>query len=112
MVMPRFVGVELYFEDLGKAKKFYTNTIGLDVTEEEAERYAKFQGESGFICLERKGSDSYPSREKAVLFFQVPDLQSVIQSVGQDRIVHSGPGWAVMHDPEGHNVVFLELKEH
>ena len=67
----KFAGVELYFEDLEKAKKFYAETVGLDVSEEEKGHHAKFDNEAGFICLERKGAESYPSKDKAVLFFEV-----------------------------------------
>jgi len=66
------------------------------------------------FCLERKGSESYPSLDKAVLFFEVPDLSAVMDAIGKDRIVHSDanssgrPAWAVIHDPEGHNILLLE----
>jgi hypothetical protein len=47
------------------------------------------------------------------LFFEVPDLAAVIDAIGKDRIVHSAadssgrPEWAVIHDPEGHNILLL-----
>jgi hypothetical protein len=31
-----FVGVELYFENLDRAKKFYAETLGLEISEEHA----------------------------------------------------------------------------
>ena len=61
-----------------------------------------------FICLERKGAESYPSKDKAVLFFEVPSLKSSMAAIGQEKIVHSEPTWAVLHDPEGHNVLLLQ----
>ena len=64
-------------------------------------------GGAGFVCLERKGSESYPSKDKAVLFFEVPDLGSAIAAVGQDRVVQSERTW-VLHDPEGHNILLLQ----
>ena len=64
----KFVGVELYFERLPEAKQFYATVLRLEVAEEEAGHFAKFNSDQGFICLERKGSESYPSRDKAVLF--------------------------------------------
>jgi 4-hydroxy-2-oxoheptanedioate aldolase len=63
-----------------------------------------FDSGSGFICLERRGIESYPSLDKAVLFFEVPDLKSAIAAIGKDRLVQSEPTWAVLHDPEGHNI--------
>ena len=104
----RLVGVELYFDDLERAKSFYTNTLGLKLAEEQPGRFAKFESGTRFICLERKGSESYPSQDKAVLFFEVRDLQEVIASVGKDRVVETGSTWAVMHDPEGHNILFIQ----
>ena len=51
----RFVGVELYFDNLEKAKDFYRQTLGLNISEEEGGHHAKFDGGVGFICLECKG---------------------------------------------------------
>jgi len=112
---PRFLGVELYFEDLQSAKRFYCDTLGLDLAEDSPGHHAKFDFNDRFLCLEKKGVESYPSRDKAVVFFEVDDLQSAIHSIGPDRIVHSepdpagdSPAWAVLHDPEGHNVLLLQ----
>jgi len=104
----RFVGVELYFENLERAKSFYVETMGLEVSDEQAGHHAKFDGGGGFICLERKGVESYPSRDKAVLFFEVPNLAGAIAAIGESRLVHREAGWAVLHDPEGHNVLLLQ----
>jgi predicted enzyme related to lactoylglutathione lyase len=104
----RFVGVELYFEDLTAAKNFYVQTLGLSIREDDPGHHAKFDTEAGFICLEKKGVENYPSRDKAVLFFEVADLSATIAAIGKDRVVHSEQGWAVLHDPEGHNVLLVE----
>jgi len=104
----RLAGVELYFEDLATAKTFYAETLGLKLSDEQPGHHAKFESGAGFICLEKKGVESYPSKDKAVLFFEVPDLSAAIATVGSDRIVRSAPGWAVLHDPEGHNILLLQ----
>ena len=105
---PKFAGVELYFEDLTRAKKFYTEVLGLRVAEERRGHHARFDSTAGFICLEVKGAESYPSRDKAVLFFEVEDLQSLVRDLGRERFVQVEPTWAAMHDPEGHNVLLLQ----
>ena len=107
-IRARFVGLELYFENLEKAKKFYVETLGIEVSEERAGHHAKLDGEGGFICLDRKGSESYPSMDKAVLFFEVPDLRAAIAAIGKEKLVQSEAKWAVLHDPEGHNVLLLQ----
>jgi predicted enzyme related to lactoylglutathione lyase len=107
-IAARLVGVELYFEALGEAKQFYAETLGLLVEDEEPGHYTKFGGGAPFLCLERTGSESYPSRDKAVLFFEVTDLQAAIAAIGRDRFVQTESHWAVLHDPEGHNVLLLE----
>jgi predicted enzyme related to lactoylglutathione lyase len=107
-IQARFVGVELYFENLERAKQFYIETMGLEVSDEQVGHHAKFDTGSGFVCLERKGAESYPSKDKVVLFFEVPDLRSAIVAVGQDRVVQSEDTWAVLHDPEGHNILLLQ----
>jgi catechol 2,3-dioxygenase-like lactoylglutathione lyase family enzyme len=107
-IRAQFVGVELYFEDLETAKRFYIETLGLEVSDEQGGHHAKFDGGAGFVCLERKGAESYPSKDKAVLFFEVPNLRSAVAAIGQDRLVQSERTWAVLHDPEGHNILLLE----
>ena len=104
----KFLGVELYFQDLKGAKKFYEETIGLELSEEQIGHHAKFDSGAGFVCLERKGAESYPSQDKAVLFFEVPDLNASITAIGKDKFVQRERTWAVLHDPEGHNVLLLE----
>jgi len=104
----RFVGVELYFDDMERAKKFYSEILGLRVSEEQPGHYAQFGGDAGFVCLERRGSESYPSSDKAVLFFEVPDLQTAIAAIGRSRLVRCEAQWAVLHDPEGHNILLLQ----
>ena len=106
----QFAGVELYFEDLPRAKKFYSETLGLELSHEQLGHHAKFDSDAGFICLERKGVESFPSQDKAVVFFEVADLKAAIKSIGPEKIIQSESNWAVLHDPEGHNVLLLEKR--
>jgi catechol 2,3-dioxygenase-like lactoylglutathione lyase family enzyme len=101
----RMAGVELYFDDLARAKDFYVETLGLGVKDEAAGHFVQFDAGSGFVCLERKGSENYPSQDKAVLFFEVADLAATIESLGRERILRYEPQggggrapWAVLHD--------------
>src|SRR2546428_12158269 len=107
-IQAQFVGVELYFDDLERAKKFYVGTLGLEISNEQVGHHAKVDSGAGFVCLERKGSEPYPSKDKAVLFFEVPDLRATIASIGENRLVQSESRWAVIHDPEGHNICCLK----
>jgi predicted enzyme related to lactoylglutathione lyase len=104
----RFVGVELYFEDLERARNFYAETLGLRISDQQVGHHAKFESGVGFVCLESKGAENYPSQDKAVLFFEVPDLKSAINAIGREKIVKSEATWAVLHDPEGHNILLLQ----
>lgn len=107
-ISARLVGIELYFDDLKRATAFYNETLGLPISEHDQSRYAKFDFDGAFVCLERKGVESYPSRDKAVLFFEVPDLQAAIRMIGEARFVQKEEKWAVLHDPEGHNVLLMQ----
>lgn len=97
----RFIGTELYFSDLEKARDFYTGMLGLEMSEEEPGHHAKFDSGNGFICMERKGAESYPSQDKAVLFFAVPDLDAAARSLGNERIAQRGKTWLVIHRSRG-----------
>ena len=54
--------------------------------------------------------DNVMSDDKAVLFFEVADLEGTIDAIGRERFVHEAAGWAVLHDPEGHNVLLIQRK--
>lgn len=104
----QFAGVELYFEDLERARRFYVETLGLAISDEQAGHHVKFDSATGFICLEQKGVESYPSEDKAVLFFEVADLPAALRAIGPNKLIQSESHWAVLHDPEGHNVLLLQ----
>ena len=111
----RLTGVELYFEDLPRAKQFYKETLGLELADESVGHFAQFAAGTSFVCLERKDSENYPSLDKAVLFFEVPNLAATVELLGPDRILRYEPAaksgrpfWAVLHDTEGHNILLLE----
>jgi predicted enzyme related to lactoylglutathione lyase len=112
----RLVGVELYFDDLIAAKNFYQGTLGLDIFGEQPGHHAQFNVGQAFLCLEKKGVEDYPSRDKAVIFLEVPNVQAAVEAIGRERFVHveNGHGrtqpWAVLHDSEGHNVLLLEAQ--
>jgi predicted enzyme related to lactoylglutathione lyase len=111
---PRIVGFEFYFERLPEAKQFYHDVLGLALTEDVPGHHAKFGCTGEFLCLEQKGAESYPSSYKAVVFIDVADLGAMVRNLG-DRILQNGSGtrgeaptWAVLHDPEDHNVVLMQ----
>ena len=111
----RLVGLELYFEDLTAAKRFYEGTLGLTLSGEQSGHHAQFNAGAAFLCLEKKGVEDYPSRDKAVVFLEVPSVEAAISAIGRDRILRfeparegERPAWAVLHDPEGHSVLLLE----
>lgn len=108
MPSPKFLGVELYFEDLDRARRFYVGILGLEISDEQPGHHIKFDSANGFLCCECKGAESYPSRDKAVLFFQVDDVANTVAELGRERFVQVEPTWAVMHDPEGHNILLLQ----
>jgi predicted enzyme related to lactoylglutathione lyase len=114
----KIVGVELYFGNLTRAKKFYRDTLGLTLANETPGHHAQFAAGNAFLCLERRGAENYPSADKAVLFFEVPNLAATIKSLGRKRILHhepksaqSRPAWAVLHDPEGRNILLLQSQK-
>jgi predicted enzyme related to lactoylglutathione lyase len=111
----RLIGVELYFGDLQQGKHFYGNALGLELLDEEEGHHARFGAGESFVCLERKGSEPYPSRDKAVVFLEVPDIADAVRRIGEEKIVATRPlgegrrrPWAALHDPEGYNIVLVE----
>ena len=109
---PRLVGVELYFDDLNRAQAFYATALGLTLADAAAGHHAKFDTPSGFVCLEQRGTETYPSADKAVLFIDVSDLRRKLDTLGPQHVVRyeptAHPPWAAVHDPEGHTVVLIQ----
>jgi catechol 2,3-dioxygenase-like lactoylglutathione lyase family enzyme len=110
----RLAGVELYFDDLPRAKVFYRDVLGLDLVEDAGEHHAKFEVDGTFLCLEKRGVEAYPSADKAVVFFEVADVRQAVKAVGPSRVVRYDPdaasAWAVLHDPEGHNILLVQAR--
>ncbi len=108
----RLIGVELYSDDLARASAFYAELLGLPVADRDPERFTQFAPGAAFLCVERKGVEEYPSRDKAVVFLETPDLEQLIERVGEARFARiewaASPPWAVLPDPDGHNVLILQ----
>lgn len=106
------VGVELYFDNLPAAKHFYHEILGLKLWGEQPGRHAQFDAGSAFLCVEKKGVEDYPSQDKAVIFLEVPSVRVAVDVIGKERIMKfsedASTPWAVLRDPEGHNVLLLE----
>ncbi len=113
MVAPlRLAGVELYSEDLQRAKAFYSEVLGLALAEEDPRRFVQFAVAGAFLCVEGKGVEEYPSQAKAVIFLETDDLEREITRIGAHRFIRINRAgdrpWAVLHDPDGHNVLILQ----
>ena len=111
----RLAGVELYFEHLEEARRFYRETLGLELQEHYPGHHAKFGLTGGFLCLEEKGVEPYPSADKAVVFVEVADLRGRLTQVGSAHVVGldttDAPSWAAIRDPEGHTVLLVQAPE-
>ena len=110
----RFAGFELYLDDLERARCFYTMKLGLRTIEQDPTHHVKLAGGDAFLCLERKGVESYPSAEKAVVFVEVPDLQATVAKFDSSEILGRGlkeaQPWIAIRDPEGHTVLLLQKR--
>ena len=111
----RLAGVELYFEHLDQARRFYSETLGFELQEHQPAHHAKFGLTGGFLCLEQKGVEPYPSADKAVVFVEVADLPGQLKKVGSGPVVGldatGTPPWAAVRDPEGHTVLLVQAPE-
>jgi len=71
-IQARFIGVELFFEDLEHAKKFYVGKLGLEISDEQVGHHAKFDSGAGFVCLEQKGLSHIHPRTKLCFSVRFP----------------------------------------
>jgi hypothetical protein len=105
----------LYFDHLDEDKRFCGETLGFDIRDEVPGHFTRLVTEPAFICLERKGMQPHPSRDKAWIFLEVPNLVEAVNAVGRQQIVEMKPQGeparqpgAVLHDPGGYNIVLVE----
>jgi catechol 2,3-dioxygenase-like lactoylglutathione lyase family enzyme len=106
----RLAGVELYFDDLEGARQFYRDILKLELIGEEKGHHTQFDAGGKFVCLERKGIENYSSRDKAVVFLEVDNLADSVAAIGAERFARIEDSWAVLHDPEGHNILLLQKR--
>ncbi len=110
----RFAGVELYFNDLPAARRFYTDVLGLPVQEDQPQHHVQLAVGDRFLCLEGKGLEEYVSGDKAVLFLEVADLDEVLARIPKTHVAKvertASQPWAAVRDPEGHTVMLLEAR--
>jgi hypothetical protein len=74
----------------------------------------KLAGGDAFLCLERKGVESYSSAEKAVVFVEIQDLQATVAKFDSSEILGRGlkaeQPWTAIRDPEGYTVLLLQKR--
>ena len=108
----RLASIELYFDNLGAAKVFYAETLGLTLQEYDPGHHAKFAVGDAFVCTEMKGVEDYASADKAVLFLEVPSVRQAVERIGPPHVVRAelsgAKPWAAVRDPEGHTVLLLQ----
>jgi bleomycin resistance family protein len=105
---PRFIGTELYFDDLERAKRFYRDTLGLELSEEMPGHHAKFDFAAEFLCLEQKvrspihratrRSSSSRCRTSPCLFAKSAATVSSMWSRRQLRSAPHGPSFMTPKD--------------
>ena len=61
-IRARFVGVELYFENLEKAKKFYIETMGLEVSDEQVGHHASSKVVPALFASNGRGLNRIPRK--------------------------------------------------
>src|ERR1700693_3319312 len=102
-IAARFLGAGFYFDNLDEDKTFDSQTLGLKLADHQPGHFAKFDSGTSFVTLEQKGSETYPSKDKATLFFVVPDLEAAKTAIGVDRFVKSEENWGGLGGRGGHN---------
>ena len=100
----RFIGVRTPFRRLRNSQavlQYYRSDTNFGGTDRAPRKIR-----SKFCLPETQGAESYPSQDKAVLFFEVADLAALLDAIGKDKNVHCGrtvlarPAWALIHDPQ------------
>ena len=112
MTRAKLAGIELYFDDVPSATKFYRETLGFPLGRHGEGHRAKLEIGSQFLCLESKREDNDSAAAKTVVFVEIDDVRAVLERIGPRHITGIDLGvpqpWAAIRDPEGHTVVLLQ----
>ena len=114
---------EIPVSDMDRAKAFYESVFGYRLTRTEVDGYdmaffPRADGAAGASGALAKGDDYRPSREGAIIYFDVPDIDAVLQKAKQrgSRILYEKKdigeaGFvAEFEDSEGNRVALLQVK--
>jgi len=107
--------VELYFDDLEAAKRFYQETSASTFfTSSPGITYSLKPAGHSYAWRRREWKNTLPAI-KPCIFLEVADVRSAGERLGKEKVVHfdvgnahGGSPWAVLHDPEGQNVLLLQ----
>jgi predicted enzyme related to lactoylglutathione lyase len=114
---------EIPVSDMDRAKAFYESVFGYRLTRTEVDGYdmaffPRADGAAGASGALAKGDDYRPSREGAIIYFDVPDIDAVLQKAKQrgSRILYEKKdigeaGFvAEFEDSEGNRVALSQVK--
>jgi catechol 2,3-dioxygenase-like lactoylglutathione lyase family enzyme len=79
----RLLGVELYFEDVPRARDFYTSILGLPLEEYQPSHHAKLAPPGGFLCLEVKACTRAGDRAERKRFKLARDVRGFEVELGR-----------------------------
>jgi predicted enzyme related to lactoylglutathione lyase len=114
---------EIPVSDMDRAKAFYESVFGYRLTRTEVDGYdmalfPRADGAAGASGALAKGDAYRPSREGAIIYFDVPDIDAVLQKAKQrgSRILYEKKdigeaGFvAEFEDSEGNRVALSQVK--
>ena len=107
-------GVVLYSKDLAEARAFYEGLLGLPVLLEEA-HVVHFDAGSVRLSIHQYPTEGAREAPEGFLVFVVDDLSATYEDLRKKGAEFLGPPAAraygrvaYLHDPEGHEIGFLE----
>lgn len=107
-------GIVLYSKDLGQAKSFYGDLLGLPILLEEP-NVVHFDAGTVRLAIHRYPTGDAPEAREGFLVFAVDRLATAYDDLRRRGATFLGPPAdrpygrvAYLHDPEGHEIGLLE----
>ncbi|MBI4575765.1 MAG: VOC family protein [Planctomycetes bacterium] len=112
----RYSFVAVTTTDLGRAREFWVEVLGLPVKEEEPGHYFIVDAGGLRLCVDTEDGDLHrPGGTDPVIGFRVASLERTLAILAMRRVLpERGPitsrrgNWAMLRDPDGRPVVLSE----
>jgi predicted enzyme related to lactoylglutathione lyase len=95
--------IEFPADDPGRARRFWSSLLGIELAERSQAEGCGWQTQSGAPVLGIHERGAGPGDTASLPYFTVPDMEAALEQVKAlgGSVIHPGARWAICRDSEG-----------